>query len=430
MTISSSLNAGVTGLFANASRLAAISDNIANSETTGYKRADTDFASMVLTETAGSYVAGGVRTTSFRHVDQKASLIGSTNPTDIAVSGRGMLPVTTLGAVANGGQLPFLMTATGSFRPDDQGYLTTPSGLVLLGWAADPQGTIPSQPRDSAQGLVPVQVNSRFAAAPTTAISLGVNLPAADAQAAFLAGTPGTTLDLPIEYFDPLGASQTLTASFTPTGAAANEWQITFADAGGTVSDITVTFDATSGSGGAVLGVAGPDAADYSALTGRLAVTLSSGDIVTVDIGAVGESDNLTQLAGDFAPLSVTKDGAPVGTLTRTEIDENGFLRAIYDTGYSQVIYQIPLANVPNLNGLAARDNQTFAVTPESGQLYLWDAGDGPTGTVEGYALEESTTDIAGELTQLIQTQRAYSSNATIIRTVDEMLQETTNLKR
>jgi len=71
-----------------------------------------------------------------------------------------------------------------------------------------------------------------------------------------------------------------------------------------------------------------------------------------------------------------------------------------------------------------------FCLSPDSGPLYLWDAGNGPTGSVVGYAREESTSDIAQELTQLIQTQRAYSSNAKVIQTVDEMLQETTNIKR
>ena len=60
----------------------------------------------------------------------------------------------------------------------------------------------------------------------------------------------------------------------------------------------------------------------------------------------------------------------------------------------------------------------------------LWDAGDGPTGGIQGYSREGSNVDVASELTQLIQTQRAYSSNAKVIQTVDEMLQETTNLKR
>ena len=85
---------------------------------------------------------------------------------------------------------------------------------------------------------------------------------------------------------------------------------------------------------------------------------------------------------------------------------------------------------MPNPNGLKVLDNQCFAISQASGGMFLWDAGDGPTGGVEGFAREQSTTDIAHELTQLIQTQRAYSSNAKIIQTVDEMLQETTNLKR
>ena len=85
---------------------------------------------------------------------------------------------------------------------------------------------------------------------------------------------------------------------------------------------------------------------------------------------------------------------------------------------------------VQNPNGMRALDGQAFAITRESGPIFFYDAGDGPTGTVISSALEESTTDVAEELTQLIKTQRAYSSNAKIIQTVDEMLQETTNLKR
>ena len=61
MGISSALNAGVMGLAVNAVKLSTISDNIANSQTYGYKRADTEFADMVLAQTNGDYNAGGVR---------------------------------------------------------------------------------------------------------------------------------------------------------------------------------------------------------------------------------------------------------------------------------------------------------------------------------------------------------------------------------
>ena len=88
------------------------------------------------------------------------------------------------------------------------------------------------------------------------------------------------------------------------------------------------------------------------------------------------------------------------------------------------------MVDVPNPDGLRALPSQTYQVSGESGAFYLWDAGDGPAGDIVGFAREESTTDVAGELTSLIQTQRAYSSNAKVIQTVDEMLQETTNIKR
>jgi flagellar hook protein FlgE len=112
------------------------------------------------------------------------------------------------------------------------------------------------------------------------------------------------------------------------------------------------------------------------------------------------------------------------------EIDEDGNITASYDTGFVRRIYQIPLVDVPNINGLRSLSNQTYQVSPSSGSFFLWDAGTGPTGKVQGYAREGSATDVAAELTSLIQTQRAYSSNAKVIQTVDEMLQETTNIKR
>jgi flagellar hook protein FlgE len=111
-------------------------------------------------------------------------------------------------------------------------------------------------------------------------------------------------------------------------------------------------------------------------------------------------------------------------------VDEKGYLYAVYDQGFTRRIYQLPVVDVPNPNGLIATNNQSYQISPASGPFYLWDAGDGPTGSTVGFSREESATDVAAELTQLIQTQRAYSSNAKVIQTVDEMLQETTNIKR
>ena len=116
--------------------------------------------------------------------------------------------------------------------------------------------------------------------------------------------------------------------------------------------------------------------------------------------------------------------------MVSVEVDENGYVSALYDSGQSQVLYQIPLVDLPNPNGMVALDSQTYQPSVDSGSFFLWDASDGPTGDILAFALEESSTDVAGELTAMIQTQRAYSSNAKVIQTVDEMLQETTNIKR
>ncbi|SET44114.1 flagellar hook protein FlgE [Oceanicella actignis] len=435
MTISSSLNAGVAGLNVNATKLATISDNIANSGTFGYKRAEAEFSSLVVSSQGGSYTAGGVRVASRRDVEANGALVTTENPLDIAVAGRGMLPVTTVAAVnAQQGELPLLLTSTGSFRPDDEGVLKTSSGLVLLGWPADADGNIPPQPRNGSAGLEPVNVfSSQFATSPTTKIWMGANLPATATQA----GASGDTLDIPIEYFDNVGASQTLLASFTPTvpaSGASNTWTLSFDDSAtpaalNPVAEFTIVFDDTRGSGGSILSVTPVSGGTFDATTGELSFNVDGGPM-TVEIGVPGTSTLLTQLSAEFAPTSVVKNGNEVGTLSGVEIDENGFLNAIYDSGFTKTIYQIPLADVPNLNGLKPESAQAFSVTANSGSLYLWDAGDGPTGSFQGYALEESTTDIANELTHLIQTQRAYSSNAKVIQTVDEMLQETTNIKR
>lgn len=434
MGLSSSLNAGVMGLAVNATKLATISDNIANSETYGYKRVQTEFTNMVLEHGKGSYTAGGVRAATFKDVAAQGALISTNNSTDISIAGRGMIPVTTLaGVTAAPGDRPLQLTATGSFSQDQDGYLKTSSGLFLMGWPANPDGTITVPSRDSSVGLEPVQVTrNQFLAAPTTQINLGVNLPASETQA----GAAGASFDLPIEYFDTLGRSQTLTITFTPnvpaTGAS-NAWTANVVDSAGdplaVIATFDVVFDDASGTGGSILSLTPGAGAAYDSATGLVTIDVASGPI-DIDVGEPGAGGPLSQLSSNFSPTNVTKNGAPIGNFSAVEIDDRGMVEAIYDNGFRRVIYQIPVADVPNLNGLKALDNQAFAVSIESGDFYFWNAGEGPVGTTVGYSLAQSTTDIAEELTDLIQTQRAYSSNAKIIQTVDEMLQETTNLKR
>lgn len=431
MTISSSLNAGVAALTANASRLATISDNIANSSTFGYKRVETDFHAMVNASGRGTYSAGGVRTTNQRLIDQRGSLVSTSNSTDLAVRGRGMLPVMRSSQLALGTQ-EMMLTTTGSFRTDDEGYLVTESGLVLMGWRANADGSIPNLPRDTSDGLEPVQLSvNQLSGSPTTEMVLRMNLPATATEA----GSPGDTQPLSVEYFDNLGKSENVQIELIPTVPAtgtSNEWTMILRDTGSDgaiVGEYTLVFDDSRTSGGTLQSVTATTGGVYDPATGSMLIEVAGGPM-EINIGQIGASDGITQLSDTFAPVSITKDGNAVGTMSRVEVDENGFVYAFFDTGVSRRVFQIPLVDMPNPNGLVALDSQAYAPSRDSGTFFLWDAGDGPTGDLVSFAREESTTDVATELTAMIQTQRAYSSSAKVIQTVDEMLQETTNIKR
>jgi flagellar hook protein FlgE len=435
MTISSSLSAGVAGLNANASRLASISDNIANSGTYGYKRAATDFTSMVITSARGSgtYSAGGVRASTMRLIEERGDLVGTGNALDLAIAGRGMLPVIDEVSLGNAlSDTPMLMTRTGSFRTDADGVLMTDSGLVLLGWPANADGTMPSNPRDTISGLVPIVINTNQTAGdPTTSMNLGVNLPATYT----VAGSTATPPPLSVEYFGNLGTSESLEVTFgpvVPATGSSNSWTMEIRDTasgGALIGEYALTFDDSRGAGGTLASVTVISGGAYNPADGTLALTVAGGPM-TVGIGGLGDPNGLTQLSDSFAPVSITKNGSPVGNLTTIEVDEKGFVNATYDTGFTRRLFQIPIVDVPNPNGLLSLSNQTYQVSPDSGSFFLWDAGSGPTGSIQGYSREGSKTDVAAELTSLIQTQRAYSSNAKVIQTVDEMLQETTNIKR
>lgn len=424
MSISSSLNAGVMGLNVNATRLATISDNIANSATYGYKRADVDFSSLVINQRPSVYSAGGVRSTAVRNISDPGSLISTGRATDLAVNGIGMLPVTTLNGLNQpAAERDFAMLPTGSFSADANGNVRTESGQVLLGWPIDANGDAIIGSRASSTSLEPVNIQGGvYSAEATTRIAMGVNLPGDPSQL-----PPSNTLQFPIEYFNEIGLPQTMDVSFTRN--AGGDWTATVNDNSTGTPTQVLTFNVLFNSDGTVGTITPGGGATYSATDGTIDMTLPSGP-VEVFIGRPGTTQGLAQIGQAFQTQNVDVNGSPAGELQSIEISADGELEAIYNSGARRALFKIPVAVVANPNGLMAIDNQSFRVTRDSGSLYLWDPGSGPAGDVVGYTLMESNTDIATELTNLIETQRAYSSNAKIVQTVDEMLQETTNLKR
>src|SRR5690625_2347508 len=126
MSLYGVLRTGVSGLTAQASKLGTVGDNIANANTTGYKRSSIEFSSLVIGGGSKEHNPGGVTSTVRNAITGQGHLLPTTSSTDLAVEGNGFF------VVSNGAGTPFL-TRAGSFVPDGAGKLVNAAGFRLMG---------------------------------------------------------------------------------------------------------------------------------------------------------------------------------------------------------------------------------------------------------------------------------------------------------
>lgn len=173
-------------------------------------------------------------------------------------------------------------------------------------------------------------------------------------------------------------------------------------------------------------------AADPTATTGvRWAdATGLAAQSVALDIGGDGSPGGLTQYDTPSALATSQVNGTAFGSLAAVEVDDEGFVTALFTNGLSKKIYQIPIATFSNVDGLIAQSGGSYRSGPNAGPLNMKNAGSAGAGKVNARSLEASTVDLAEEFSNLITTQRAYSASSKIITTADEMLDELIRLKR
>lgn len=442
MSIGSALQTGVNGLRAQSTKLAAISDNIANSSTVGYKRADAQFSTLVVNDGSENvYTAGGVTTTVRTEISRAGTITGTSNRTDLAVAGRGFFAVAN-SADGSGAAL----TRAGSFRPDQNGLLVNAGGYYLQGFPLNPDGTYTNGAPSltTFDSMESINIGSiQGAARPTTEIGYAGNLPA---QAPLGAALP-IQYQTSIQYFDDLGATSNVTLNWVQTVANSNSWDLEIYDgtvgAGTLITTLngidfsgagtgipgTPDFPATAPTAAAPYGIAGYTEAQGSFVIQVPGPAGPASQNITISLGAEGGLNGITQFGGDFTPQT-SVDGSALGELQQIDIEEDGTLVAIFDNGEVRPVYQIPLTDVISPEGLTPIDGNAFILSAESGDLRVAIAGGNNIGTISAGALEGANVDVAEELTSLIETQRAYSSNATIVQTADEMLEEVTRLGR
>ena len=421
MSLYGMMRTGVSGMNAQSSKLSAVSDNIANSDTTGYKEADTQFSTLVLPDTGSSYASGSVNAKTRYKIADQGDLQATTSNTDLAIKGDGFFVVQD----ANGQQL---LTRAGSFVPDGSGNLVNASGFTLLGY--DYSSGAPSVTANGYAGLVPVNVDqSNISATASTSGVFTSNLPsgATAVAAADLPSANGATADYSAKTslvaYDNLGNQKLIDLYFTKT--ADNQWEVAAFDKNGAGAGAAFPYAA-----GALLGTA---QLDFDPANGKLSgtspdsslsLTVPGGQPMTIDLA------QMTQLAADFDPTTAKVNGNGPSKMTGVTIGTDGVVSAQYDDGTVTPIYQIALADVPSPDNLEPLPGNVYLPTLKSGDVQIGFAGSGSLGSINSGALESSNVDLGTQLTEMISAQRSYTANSKVFQTGSDLLNILVNLQR
>lgn len=422
------LFAGVAAISAQSTAFAAISDNIANVNTTGYKETRVRFQTLV-TESASDtqFAPGGVIARPFTDPEKQGQIQGTTSDTDLALVGEGFFVVNQ----TDGSEGEFFFTRAGSFNQDEDGNLVNTAGYYLQGWRTDTAGNvINATTQDLLTSLETVNLTGFSAIAnPTTRVNIAANLPAASAT--------GTTATTNVTIFDSLGTDHLLTVNWTKS-AVANTWTYTvdLTNSNGNTNQVaaaqTIVFNG-DGTLESVDGTAGATAATAStALTipANFFSTGANASTPTVVWGTFDSSTGLGQFDDIYEATLLNQDGSGPSDLLQVDVNEDGLITGQFRNGESRALYQLALASVPAATQLRQETGNAYALSNDSGELVLGRPGTQGLGFVQSEALERSTVDISAEFTDLIVTQRAYSAATRVITTGDELLDEIIRVKR
>lgn len=436
MSLFGSLTAAISGLTSQSRSLGNISDNIANSQTVGYKRVDTNFVSYITSSSQKINLPGAVIALPSYTNTVQGTIEQSEAGLSMAIGGQGFFSVAQAKGTTNG--LPVFderqfYTRAGDFDRDTDGYLVNGSGYYLQGWPVDGAGN------PDRTVIQPIRVNQEvFNPVATSEISLAAVLPADDAT--------GNVLSTQAQLYDTLGRLHTVTLNFTPSTTAANVWSLDVVVPDdisnpargsiglnfGTAASPPVK-DGTIGTFTPIAGLTPPaTSADGDPAAFTFTVDFGEGpQTVSLSLGQFGQATGLTQYGNtEFTVSNLTQDGVPLGAFSSLSSRANGDVAVNYDNGQSRVIARVPLVAFNDPDKLQRLDGQAFLRTPESGEAKVTDAASNGVGKLIVGSIERSNVDIAAEFTKLIVAQRAYTANTKVVTTADEMLQDTINMRR
>jgi flagellar hook protein FlgE len=393
----------LSGLDANSSALDVVANNIANSNTTGFKTSRVNFADVYATGSLNlsSLQSGeGVTIANINQQFTQGNIAQTGNNLDLAMSGQGFFTLHD----ASG----YYYTRNGTFNVDRTGFVVNSQSQRLQVYPPLPNGQF------NTGALQDLQLNTSQSAPQQTAnVAANLNLPAnssAPVNAPFSPADPlSYTNTTSTAVYDSLGYQHTASFYFI-AGAVPNSWDVAMTVDG---TQVGGTQPLAFNSSGAIVTPANSTFAfpAYTPTTGAAPMTM------TVNFNGT------TQYGNQFAVNTVTQDGYSTGQLTTISVDNTGQVSAKYTNGRSLLLGQLAISTFPNPQGLAPLGNSNWSETFASGNVIRGTAGSANIGLVQSGALESSNVDLTKELVNMITAQRAFQANAQMITTDDQITQ-------
>lgn len=402
----------LTGLQADSVALNTIGNNLANLNTTAFKKQTTTFQDLFYQNvgTSGSgdalQIGVGTRVSGTSSSFGQGSLTTTQSATDMALSGNGFFLVERGNSKS--------LTRAGNFQLDAAGHLITTGGENVMGYGVTGGAVNLNGPLTALQ----LPVSQSETAQATANVSITASL---DSGAAV-----GNKFTSPVELYDSLGQSHSATVSYTKTGAAT--WDYTLAlppgDATGAPSNNTgtLTFDSAGKLIQPAANVTGVAFAGMADGASDLSFNFNLYD-------AAG-TPTVTQTAGSSHTSATAQDGFAAGAYQSFSVDGEGVVSASFSNGRTAQVGKVAVALVSNTDGLTRSGANDYAATDASGAILVGEANVGGRGSIEGAALEQSNVDISAEFSDLIVAQRAFEANSKTVTAFDTVTQQAINMIR
>jgi flagellar hook protein FlgE len=404
-----SFGIALSGINAAQSDLSVTANNVANSQTAGFKQARTEFSDLFAVSSQGvsrTQTGHGVKLAAVAQQFTQGNIESTSNNLDLALSGQGFFVLSDSGALN--------YTRAGAFETDNNGYVVSTEGQRLQVYPPTANGGFNTATLSDLQ-----LVTADSAPAATSNARMVYNLPGNAAQPTTTTFDPTNATSYnnstSLTVYDSLGAAHTASLYFVKT-ATANSWDsYLYVDGAAVGGAQTLTYSPT----GALAAPAGGSVpyGSYTPTTGANPMSL------TFDFS------RSTQFGDAFGVTSVTQDGYTTGRLVGISIDATGVVQARFTNGRSLSLGQVAIASFANPQGLQSVGNTSWAETFTSGQALNGQAGNSGFGLIQSGSLEQSNVDVTAQLVKMIVAQRNFQANAQMISTENQITQSIINIR-